>query len=448
MAFSDLHFIWIFLPLFFLLYYNGDDRKRDSRLMYLSILFYAIGTWGHPEWLVVLLLCIIIDFYSGRVIESCEKRGFPLAVCVIFHVILLAYFKYLSPSGMPLAISFYTFQGLSYLIDVKRRTIPAEKSLLKFGTYMLMFEQLTMGPILRYDLYSYDFDNRQVNEKKILDGVTTFAIGLGLKVLIANPIGKLWAAVGSIGYEDVSTPLAWMGIFAYSFQLYFDFYGYSLMAIGIGRMLGFRIPDNFDHPYMSVTMTEFWRKWHITLGTWFRDYVYIPLGGSRKGAFRTIFNLLIVWILTGIWHGGHMNFVIWGLVIFVLIVIEKLFIGKFYNRFKFFGHIYMLLAIPLTWAIFAEEKMDRLAVLFTRLFPFFGQGPWSSFREDYIKYLKQYGVFFIVCFLFSTWLPANLWKTIKIKLPGLALVISMILIGICTYLIYRGSNDSFMYLRF
>lgn len=246
--------------------------------------------------------------------------------------------------------------------------------------------------------------------------------------------------------ESVSTPLAWMGIIAYSFQLYFDFFGYSLMAIGLGKMLGFNLPRNFNHPYTSLTMTEFWRRWHITLGSWFREYVYIPLGGNRRGTLRTVFNLLVVWILTGIWHGAGYNFLIWGLVLFLLIITEKFFTGRYLSTHPVAGHAYMFFVTPLTWAIFAVTDMEQLKILFTRLFPFFGQGVWSIFRYDYLKYLGQYYPFFIAAALLSTRLPYRVLKRIKNKL--IIRILLLIVFIACIYCMYRGFDDPFLYFRF
>ena len=309
-----------------------------------------------------------------------------------------------------------------------------------------MFEQLIAGPIVTYGQVQCDLHKRNIWLQDILKGIGIFVFGLGLKVLLANPLGKLWSQTLAIGFESVSTPLAWMGVVAYSFQLYFDFFGYSLMAIGMGKMLGFELPINFNHPYTSLTMTEFWRRWHITLGSWFREYVYIPLGGSRRSVPRIILNLLIVWLLTGIWHGAGYNFMLWGFMLFCILVIEKFFIGKYLNAHPFIGHIYMILLIPLSWAVFAVTDFSQLGVLFTRLFPFFGQGVWSVFRYDYLKYLGQYYPFLIIAVLFSTKLPYKLLKKIKSKIV-IAVLLSAILAG-SIYCMYRGLDDPFLYFRF
>ena len=407
---------------------------------------------------------MLVDFVVGLGISRSKKhKKLLLVVGIVFHLICLCTFKYagfviselnrLSESFnftaniiLPIGISFYTFQGISYLIDVYRGDIEAEESLLCYCVYISMFEQLIAGPIVTYRQVQYDLHKRNIWFEDALKGLGIFIFGLGLKVLLANPLGKLWSQTLAIGFESVSTPLAWMGVAAYSFQLYFDFFGYSLMAIGMGKMLGFELPINFNHPYTSLTMTEFWRRWHITLGSWFREYVYIPLGGSRRSVPRVILNLLIVWLLTGIWHGAGYNFMLWGFMLFCILVIEKFFIGKYLNAHPVIGHIYMILLIPLSWAVFAVTDFSQLGVLFTRLFPFFGQGVWSVFRYDYLKYLGQYYPFLIIAVLFSTKLPYKLLKKVKSKVI-IGIFLLAILLG-SIYCMYRGLDDPFLYFRF
>ena len=318
--------------------------------------------------------------------------------------------------------------------------------MLNYAVYISMFPQLIAGPIVTYDEISDRLYKRKITAQTVLHGVGVFIFGLGLKVLLANPLGKLWSQAQSIGFESLSTPLAWMSVIAFSLQLYFDFFGYSLMAEGLGEMLGFTLPKNFKHPYVSVTMTEFWRRWHITLGSWFRDYVYIPLGGNRKGSLRTTVNLLIVWLLTGLWHGAGYNYLLWGSVLFLIILSEKLWIGRWLNKHRLFGRIYMLLLIPLTWSIFAVNDITQLGVLFTRLLPFFGKGVWSVFRYDYLKYLGQYYLFFIAGIFLSATLPYKLLRKVKSKVLLSALL--LIILGGSLYCMYRGLDDPFLYFRF
>ena len=287
---------------------------------------------------------------------------------------------------------------------------------------------------------------RTHNIKKVEDGLKTFTIGLGYKVLIANRLGGLWGEIADIGFDSISTQLAWMGIFAYSLQLYFDFCGYSLMAIGLGRIMGFELPKNFDYPYMSVTMTEFWRRWHITLGTWLREYVYIPLGGNRKGKAAMLRNTFVVWLLTGLWHGASWNFIIWGLVLFAIIMSEKFWTGKFLNKYKLVGHCYMILIIPLTWLLFAVTDFHQLGIYFRQLFPFFKEENAAVFEQDYIKYWDIYKKFFIAGLIFSTRIPEMIYKKIKDSLFGI--VILLVVFWMSVYCMYKGMNDPFMYFRF
>lgn len=464
MVFSSLQFIFIFMPIFFGCYYIVPDKIKNFILFIGSLCFYFVGTIHNPEHFILFILSIVADFAVGIWIEKFPARKkVLLATGIIFHLINFAVFKYsgfvinemgrLNPSFnftadvvLPIGISFYTFQGISYIVDVYRGNAKAERSLLRYAVYISMFEQLIAGPIVTYGQVEKELYKRKIKVSSVLKGMGVFIFGLGLKVLLANPIGKLWSQTCAIGFESISTPLAWMAIAAYSFQIYFDFFGYSLMAIGLGKMLGFKLPKNFNHPYISLTMTEFWRRWHITLGSWFREYVYIPLGGNRNGALATARNLLVVWLLTGIWHGAGYNFILWGFVLFFIILIEKLFLGKFLNKHPIAGHIYMILLIPLTWAIFAVDDINQLGIFFSRLFPFFGQGAFTEFRFDFLKYLKQYYPFFIAGILLSTRLPYRLLS--RIKKPYIKLLIVAVILTASVYCMYRGFDDPFLYFRF
>lgn len=464
MVFSSLNFVLIFMPVFFACYYIVPDKWKNAVLLIGSLSFYLVGTLKTPYHFALFVLSIIVDFEVGVGIEKYQKHKKAILVSgILFHLIALSVFKYsdfvfsqLTPFipklsgipslGLPIGISFYTFQGISYIADVYRGKTKAEKSVLRYAVYIAMFEQLIAGPIVTYSRVKGSLKSRKINAYSVLCGLGMFIFGLGLKVLLANPIGKLWSQTLAIGFESVSTPLAWMALFAYSFQIYFDFFGYSLMAVGLGKMLGFKLPKNFDHPYMSLTVTEFWRRWHITLGSWFREYVYIPLGGNRCSKARNLFNLLFVWLLTGIWHGAGYNFLLWGFILFLLIATEKYLTGKFLNSHPAIGHIYMILIIPLMWAVFAVSDMRELGVLFTRLFPFFGTGALSVFKYDYLKYLKEDYPFFIASILFSTRLPYKLLERIRnsVFVPILLLAI----FSASIYCMYKGFDDPFLYFRF
>lgn len=464
MVFSSLPFILVFMPMFFICYYSVPYKFKNIILLLGSFVFYFIGTLTAPYHFILFLISIIIDFAIGIGIEKYPKIKKPIfASGLIFHLVCLGVFKYgdfiLSEISknlqyfefnskiiLPIGISFYTFQGISYIADVYLKKIKAEKSLLKYAVYISSFEQLIAGPIVTYSQVKNELYDRKITFKNAFGGLQIFIFGLGLKVLLANPVGKLWSQTLAIGFESVSTPLAWMAIIAYSFQIYFDFFGYSLMAIGLGKMLGFKLPQNFNHPYTSVTMTEFWRRWHITLGEWFKDYVYVPLGGIRKGTKRMIFNLFTVWFLTGIWHGAGYNFILWGLFLFSVITVEKLFIGNFLNSHKALGHIYMMILIPIMWSVFAVGDIRTLGTLFSRLFPFFGQKVLSVFKYDYIKYLKQYYPFLICGTLFSVKLPYRLLKKIQSKL--LIGILLTAVFAASVYCMYKGLDDPFLYFRF
>lgn len=457
MVFSSLSFLFLFLPVFFGCYYLAPARARNAVLLAGSLCFYFFGTREHPEHLILFLVSILLDFFLGLLIERRPRyKKAVLCTGVFFHLACLGTFKYAGLGlTLPIGISFYSFQGISYLADVYRRRVPAEKSLLRFGVYLAMFEQLIAGPIVPYDSVRRRLARRKIPSELVFKGIRIFILGLALKVLLANPIGKLWTDVERIGFESISTPLAWMAIFAFSFQIYFDFFGYSLMAVGLGHMLGFSLPKNFCFPYLSRSMTEFWRRWHITLGNWFREYIYIPLGGNRKGPLATTRNLLLVWLLTGLWHGAGLHFLLWGAVLFLLIWTEKFLIGDFLEQFPLAGHLYMLILIPLTWSLFAIEELPQLGLFFSRLFPFFGQGPWSVFRYDYLKYLKLYAPFFLAGILFSTRLPFRLLKKLSSGVAPdskwkktLRWCPSILLLAASVFFLYRGMNDPFLYFRF
>lgn len=363
MVFSSLKFLYIFLPVFFICFYVVRRRYKNIVILAGSMIFYTLGAIDYPEHMVIFVLSIIADYLAGLIIVENEKyKKIVLVTVIIFYVVCLAVFKYLmfvtielnnyitgyrfvAKVVQPLGISFFSFQGISYVVDVYRGVCLPQKSIIKFATYIAMFEQLIAGPIVTYDNVEEALEHKVISFNRVKNGIELFILGLGLKVLLANPLGNIWNGACGIGFESISTKLAWLSIVAYSLQIYLDFFGYSLMAIGLGKMMGFKIPKNFNQPYISVTMTEFWKRWHITLGSWYREYIYIPLGGNRNGTIITIRNLLIVWLLTGIWHGAGYNFMLWGLSLFLIITLEKYVIGDFLNRHRLIGHIYMLMRL-------------------------------------------------------------------------------------------------------
>ena len=399
---------------------------------------------------MLIIISVVLNYIFALLIRKYHnKKKYLLFLGILYNFGCLFIYKYAGFFGfdinliLPLGISFYTFQMTAYLVDVYRETISAEQSFVDMATSIIMFPKLTSGPIANYVDLQRDLKEREETTSKFIDGVKYFILGLGLKILLANRIGGIWSDITMAGVECISAPYAWIGIFAFSLQLYFDFYGYSLMAIGLGRMLGFELPHNFDTPYMSVTMTEFWRRWHITLGTWFRRYVYIPLGGNRIKNSRTYFNLLVVWLFTGLWHGAAWNFVIWGLFLFLLIAFEKAFYGKYMEDHKVIGHIYMLFIIPLSWLIFASSDLTFLCEYLQRLVGITGK---AVFEGDYINCLKDYGYVLAISFVLSIVPIHNTFEKVKRKLP--VYILLAIVFGYSVYGMYMGLNDPFMYFKF
>lgn len=471
MVFSSFEFLVYFLPGFLLVYYLAPVRWKNSCLFAGSLIFYTAGVRNHPFYLALIVCSVLVNYRVGRAIGLAKEmpiRKRWLAVGLVYNFGWLVFFKYLdfilenvNRAGawlgasrqipylnlvLPIGISFYTFQISSYLIDVYRGKVRAERSVIAIGTYLCMFPQLIAGPIVTYSSVNVQLRDRKHSMAKVEEGLKLFTLGLGYKVLIANQVAGLWHQVNTIGYDSISTPLAWMGIAAYSFQIYFDFYGYSLMAKGLGKLLGFQFPDNFSNPYLSLSMTEFWRRWHITLGSWFREYVYIPLGGNRKGFARTIRNMLAVWLLTGLWHGASWNFILWGFMMFVLISVEKMGWGKITERFRLLGHLYMALIIPLTWLIFAVPDMGQIGLYLSRLFPFLGSVEGNVFAGDYVKYGKMYGISMIAALIFSTGLPERIYRKWKFHVVT-ALLLTAVFWG-AVYCIYLGMDDPFLYFNF
>lgn len=471
MVFSSIAFIMYFMPVFFLVYYILPASYKNAWLFLASLGFYYYGVRGNPGYLLLMIMSVVVNFVAGKLIaaqKTKRARKAWLVVGIVYDLGWLILFKYLGflienlnalfgamhvkvqletwNLILPIGISFYTFQIISYLVDVYRRETKAEKSLISLGTYLCMFPQLIAGPIVNYHLIQEQLHKRKHSMVKVESGLKVFALGLAYKVLLANRVGHLWTEVTAIGYESISTPLAWMSIVAYSLQLYFDFYGYSLMAIGLGRMMGFDFPQNFNNPYMAVSMTDFWRRWHMTLGGWFREYVYIPLGGNRGGFAKTVRNMFVVWLLTGLWHGASWNFVLWGLLLFVLLFVEKAGLGKVLERHKVLGHIYMILWIPLSWLVFVITDLSQLGIYLQKLFPFFGSTGTVLFQGDYLKYGKTYGIYLVLGILFATGVQEKLLKKNKNRLWVILLLLALFWASV--YCMYLGMDDPFLYFRF
>ncbi len=445
-----------------LLYLFIPEKYRNIVLLSGSLLFYAAG---EPYYVLLLILSILINYGAGKLILDKEKKTAKnvLILSLIYNFGMLFIFKYwdfaagilnrLSAGetipvlslSLPLGISFYTFQIVSYLFDCYRGKWKEKTDFVSFAAYVTMFPQLVAGPIVKYEEVAERMKERKIRAKSVESGLKLFSIGLGLKVLLANQIGTLWNTLMSAGPGNLSAAAAWMGAFAYSFQIYFDFWGYSLMAKGLGKMLGFRIPRNFNNPYTSRSVSEFWRRWHITLGRWFREYLYIPLGGNRKGFFRTVFNLFVVWSLTGLWHGASFNFVLWGLIFFGLIALEKKGFGKWLESKKIAGHLYVILLIPVTWMVFAITDMRQLLHYLQNMIGIHLSDVIVG-SEQVVRYLKEYGVLFIFCILFSTSCPMDLYRKYKQKWYVIAIIVVIFCLSV--YEIMSGSDNPFLYFRF
>lgn len=412
MVFSSILFIFYFLPLTLLLYYAGPSRLRNLVLLVMSLAFYS---WGEPVYVSIMLFSTIFDYGNGLAIEKCLSSGRKraaravLLLSVAGNLGILGFFKYsnffieiinaaggtdfpLLELSLPIGISFYTFQTMSYTIDVYLGQAGAQKNLVQFGAYVAMFPQMVAGPIVKYKDISGQLADRNVTAERFSYGISRFITGLSKKVLLANNIGMVWEQISGGNLAGLSAAEAWIGAAAFSFQIYFDFSGYSDMAIGLGELFGFHFQENFNHPYRSKSMTEFWRRWHISLGTWFREYVYIPLGGNRKGMKRQLLNLLIVWCLTGLWHGASWNFLVWGLYFGVFLTAEKLFLLRRLEALPgWVSHAYCLIFVAVSWVIFAFDSMADVCTYVKSMFGL-GSGGWIG--EAALYYGETWGVFF------------------------------------------------------
>lgn len=465
MSFTTIEFMFRFLPIFLIVYYVVPTRYKNMILLIGSFVFYA---WGQHFYLLLLMLSIVVNYTFGRLIGERRAQRKPLLILgLIYNFGLLVFFKYTNffieninalltathiqiPTisvVMPLGISFYTFQVVSYLVDVYRGEQRPVKNIINLGVYIAMFPQVTSGPIGLYSELEPTLLRRHCSVLNLESGLKTFIIGMGAKMLLANPMGTLWAGMSRYGYETLSCPYAWLGAFGYSFQLYFDFAGYSLMAMGLGQMLGLYVPKNFDHPYISGSMAEFWRRWHMTLGRWFKKYLYFPLGGSRCSFAKTIRNTFVVWAFTGLWHGASWNFVLWGLIFFVLLTIERLGLGKLLAKTKVLKHIYVIFLIPLTWVVFALPNMQDIGTYFSRLFPFFADNTASFVNtKDVVRALHDYWYLLIACVVFCLPFPSRWYekhKNSKLVILGLVLIYLM-----SVYKMQTQTSNPFLYYQF
>ena len=450
MSFSDLRFLFWFLPPFVLAHTLVPPKARNALLLAGSLGLYL---WG-AGWFAAALLALFITFNwalalaLGRATGSRARRGL-LALGLGMDLGLLVCFKYAVQFGasiaLPLGISFYVFQAAAYLFDCYRGVFAPERDIVDFGAFLTAYPQLVMGPILRYAPARRAFKRRTVCRADLEQGFQLFVVGLALKVILADQLASLWASLERIGYAYLSTPLAWLGAVGYSLQLYLDFQGYSLMAVGLGRMLALPVPHNFDDPYLSRSVSEFYRRWHVTLGTWFRDYVYIPLGGSRNGDGRTALSLGAVWLLTGIWHGTSVNFLLWAGALFGFILLEKFALRPFLERHNALSRIYTLFVIVQTWVLFRITNLGQLGAYFSRLYPFFGGGG-DTFGGDFARHLASYWWLIALGILFCLPYPRRFYE--KYKQTPLVWAPLLIVFWGCVYLLATGSGGAFLYFRF
>ncbi len=478
MVFSTPFFLFLYLPIVLALYYLTPLKLRNAVLLVVNLVFYG---WGEPVYIFIMFLSIAIDYTHGRIVARCKAKGNDrgargaVASSVIFNLALLFFFKYWNfiagslaavgvdvlpiikslplpggnsiPFTLPIGISFYTFQTMSYTIDVYRGDARPQKNIVTFGTFVTLFPQLIAGPIIKYKDLDTQLTDRTHSPEQFAAGVETFVAGLAKKVLIANNVGMLWDATLATPQAQLTTLGAWLGVLAFSLQIYFDFSGYSDMAIGLGRMLGFEFLKNFDYPYLSKNVSEFWRRWHISLGSWFREYVYFPLGGSRVKLPRLCLNLFIVWALTGIWHGASWNFLFWGLYFGFFIALERLFLLKWLERLPaWVQHIYTLFLVAVSWALFAIEDMSLLPGFLGAMFGFARGGAWSAAA---LYYLRSFGPTLLIACVAATPLGVRTLRRIPLG-PRKCLLPVLLLAGLVfsTAYLVDATYNPFLYFRF
>ena len=461
MVFSSLPFLFFYLMAVLAVYKLSPLKIRNLILLLVSLFFYG---WGEPVYIFIMLLSIAVDYTHGRLVERWRENDRlarrAVASSVICNLAILFFFKYwdffafnihaltgipLPVLGLPLpiGISFYTFQTMSYTIDVYRRDAPVQKNVVTFGAYVTLFPQLIAGPIVQYKSVAEQLEGRREDLEKFVSGIQRFTVGLAKKVLLANAIGELWDT--SIAAQDLTVAGAWLGLLGFAFQLYFDFSGYSDMAIGLGRMLGFEFLENFRYPYISRSVVEFWRRWHISLTTWFREYVYFPLGGNRVSRIKWVRNILAVWLLTGIWHGAGWNFLLWGLYYALWMLAERLFLGRWLEKLPgALRHVYTMLVVLVGWALFAVEGLDQLAAFLGTLF---GGGQLWAAVDGY--HLRSYLPLLAILTAASTPLMKNRWDRLGERARSvLTPVLVLAALVLCTASLVDASYNPFLYFRF
>lgn len=467
LVFSSLSFLFWFLPIFLGVYFITPKKVKNFILFIFSLIFYA---WGEPIYICLMLFSTVFDYINGLLIErfglNTKGSKVVLIISMIGNLGLLGIFKYFDffmgslnnvfglslpflNVALPIGISFYTFQTMSYTIDVYRGVVPAQHNIITFGSYVTMFPQLIAGPIVQYKTVERELNSRSVGLEDVYIGVRRFLIGFVKKVFLANNIGFLWSEIlGS--YSNLSSLTLILGLICFTFQIYFDFSGYSDMAIGLGRMLGFKFLENFNYPYISKSITEFWNRWHISLSSWFKEYVYIPLGGNRKGLKRQIINISIVWLLTGFWHGASWNYVLWGIYYGILLIIEKCFLLKILkDKPSWISHLYTLFFVVIGWGLFAIEDFNVLIHYFENIVI----NPNGFISADIFYYLKNYILLIVICILSSVNLGKTLYEKIKeSKYSKIVVIIIDILLIICFILslamLVSSTYNPFLYFRF
>ena len=457
MVFSSIMFLTRFLPLVLIVYFLVPgcmkNTWRNLVLFMFSLAFYA---WGEPVYIWLMIFSTVVDYVNGGLagyFVARDKRNTAkvfVGLSVVINLTLLAVFKYVGKFVLPIGISFYTFQLMSYTIDVYRGKAKAEKNPINFGAYISLFPQLIAGPIVRFSDIATQLRERTINLERIRYGVLRFVCGLGKKVLLANQAGEIFQIIANYKVSQMTTVSAWLGIFAFMFQIYFDFSGYSDMAIGLMAIFGFEIPENFRYPYEAKSITEFWRRWHISLGNWFKEYVYIPLGGSRKGIARTFLNIFIVWFLTGLWHGATINFTLWGLYFCFFLIMEKMWLLKFLDKIpRVFSHIYALVVVYFGWLLFAWEDIHGHRVYMKAMLGMAGAG---VVNKESLYLLVSNALLMVIMAIGCTSLPKYLAKKVT-KKDGIgaslcmSVYVAVILLLSIAYLV-NGTYNPFLYFRF
>ena len=468
MVFSSLIFIFIFLPLVLVSYYIAPRRLRNTVILLASLLFYA---WGEPTYIILIIISILINYLGALLIrvhiKNKDKSKFIFITLLLIDISILFFFKYygfaieclgsiigldlkVKSISLPLGISFYTFQQISYIADIYMQKVKPERNLIDFATYITMFPQLIAGPIVKYDDIHKQLANRKESINKFGEGVQRFIIGLGKKVILANNIGVIWTQVKEVNLNDLSIVLSWIGIIAFTLQIYFDFSGYSDMAIGLAKMFGFDFLENFDYPYISKSITEFWRRWHMSLGGWFREYIYIPLGGNKKGTLIQVRNLFIVWFTTGLWHGASTNFVVWGLYFGVILFIEKIYLKDLLKKIpSMFSHIYTLIIVMIGWVIFDMNTLTDSGHYIKIMFGFGN----NIFIDNLAKYiLTNNFIILLIGLICSTKLIKIYMNKIKSTFREndvfLITAINLLILIISTAYLVGASYNPFLYFRF